>query len=94
MWIYPVQMKKIGMLSENPSSKHLSEIYVESKRKMTGSEEDEEEYNQAIVIDNGSDMIQAGFSGDNAPRAVFRPVVARPQNQSQALHRILLINRF
>ena len=82
MWIYPVQMKKFGMSSENPSSKQVSEIYVESKRNMTDSEEDEEEYNQAIVIDNGSDMTKAGFSGDDAPRAVFHPVGARPQNQT------------
>jgi actin-related protein len=26
---------------------------------------------QAIVIDNGSSLSKAGFSGDDAPRAVF-----------------------
>jgi actin-related protein len=28
------------------------------------------EEKQALVIDNGSGMIKAGFSGDDAPRAV------------------------
>ena len=27
--------------------------------------------NQAVVIDNGSGMVKAGFAGDDAPRAVF-----------------------
>lgn len=34
-----------------------------------------------IVIDNGSGMIKAGFSGDNAPRAVFPSIVGRPRHQ-------------
>ena len=32
-----------------------------------------------LVIDNGSSMIRAGFSGDDAPRAVFPPKVGRPR---------------
>ena len=36
----------------------------------------------AIVIDNGSSMIKAGFAGDDAPRAVFPSVVGRPRQQS------------
>jgi actin-related protein len=32
----------------------------------------------AIVIDNGSGMVKAGFSGEDAPRAVFPAVVGRP----------------
>ena len=35
----------------------------------------------AIVIDSGSGTVKAGFSGDDAPRAVFPPVVGRPSNQ-------------
>lgn len=34
----------------------------------------------AIVIDNGSGMCKAGFSGDDAPRAVFPSIVGRPKN--------------
>ena len=32
-----------------------------------------------IVIDNGSGMCKAGFSGDDAPRAVFPSIVGRPR---------------
>lgn len=33
---------------------------------------------QALVIDNGSGMVKAGFAGDDAPRAVFPSIVGRP----------------
>ena len=36
---------------------------------------------QALVIDNGSSMMKAGFAGDDAPRAVFPSVVGRPRYQ-------------
>ncbi len=31
----------------------------------------------ALVIDNGSGMMKAGFAGDDAPRAVFPSIVGR-----------------
>ena len=34
-----------------------------------------EEEQAALVVDNGSYMIKAGFSGDDTPRAVFPTVV-------------------
>lgn len=39
---------------------------------------DEDEV-QAVVIDNGSGYVKAGFAGDNAPRAVIETVVGRPK---------------
>lgn len=36
---------------------------------------------QALVIDNGSGMMKAGFAGDDAPRAVFPSIVGRPRHQ-------------
>merc|ERR1719266_3037313 len=36
----------------------------------------------AVVLDNGSGMMKAGFAGDDAPRAVFPAVVGRPKHQS------------
>jgi actin-related protein len=33
---------------------------------------------QALVVDNGSGMVKAGFAGDDAPRAVFPSIVGRP----------------
>ncbi|KAL7632748.1 UNVERIFIED_CONTAM: hypothetical protein RMT77_016949 [Armadillidium vulgare] len=35
----------------------------------------------AIVVDNGSGMVKAGFAGDDAPRAVFPSIVGRPRHQ-------------
>lgn len=40
-----------------------------------------EEGPQALVIDNGSGMVKAGFAGDDAPRAVFPSIVGRPKMQ-------------
>ena len=34
----------------------------------------------ALVVDNGSGRIMAGFSGSNAPRAVFPSIVGRPRH--------------
>jgi actin-related protein len=36
---------------------------------------------QALVVDNGSGMVKAGFAGDDAPRAVFPSVVGRPRHK-------------
>ena len=41
---------------------------------------DGEDEVQAIVIDNGSGMVKAGFAGDDAPRAVFPSIVGRPKH--------------
>merc|ERR1711967_87032 len=35
----------------------------------------------AVVVDNGSGMVKAGFAGDDAPRAVFPSIVGRPRHQ-------------
>jgi len=43
-------------------------------------DDDDEEIN-ALVVDNGSGMVKAGFSGDDAPRAVFPSIVGRPRHQ-------------
>ena len=42
-----------------------------------------EEDVQTLVIDNGSGMIKAGFSGDEAPVSVFPSVVGRPKYRAQ-----------
>jgi len=48
---------------------------------MSQSDEDEGEEQQALVVDNGSGMVKAGFAGDDAPRAVFPSIVGRPKHQ-------------
>jgi actin-related protein len=35
---------------------------------------------QALVIDNGSGLVKAGFAGDDAPRAVFPSIIGRPRH--------------
>jgi len=39
----------------------------------------------AIVVDNGSGMVKAGFSGDDAPSAVFASIVGKPKNLSHMI---------
>jgi len=46
----------------------------------SGSEAEGEDQ-QALVVDNGSGMVKAGFAGDDAPRAVFPSIVGRPRHQ-------------
>jgi actin-related protein len=36
----------------------------------------------ALVVDNGSGMVKSGFSGDDAPRAVFPSIVGRAKHQA------------
>jgi actin, other eukaryote len=40
------------------------------------------EEQQTVVIDNGSGVVKAGFSGEDAPRAIFPSIVGRPKNIS------------
>jgi len=44
------------------------------------SEEDEGQAN--LVVDNGSGMVKSGFSGDDAPRAVFPSIIGRPRHSN------------
>eukprot|EP00441_Pelagodinium_beii_P003130 CAMPEP_0197704004 /NCGR_PEP_ID=MMETSP1338-20131121/125720_1 /TAXON_ID=43686 ORGANISM="Pelagodinium beii, Strain RCC1491" /NCGR_SAMPLE_ID=MMETSP1338 /ASSEMBLY_ACC=CAM_ASM_000754 /LENGTH=380 /DNA_ID=CAMNT_0043287903 /DNA_START=74 /DNA_END=1216 /DNA_ORIENTATION=+ len=37
---------------------------------------------QALVVDNGSGMVKAGFAGDDAPRAVFPSITGKPKTAS------------
>ena len=39
----------------------------------------------ALVVDNGSGMCKAGFTGEDAPRSVFSSVVGRPRYYQEAL---------
>jgi len=44
---------------------------------MDGGDED----SAALVVDNGSGMVKAGFAGDDAPRSVFPSIVGRPKHK-------------
>lgn len=37
---------------------------------------------RAIVIDNGSEVIRAGFSGEDAPQTIMQSVYGKPKNGS------------
>ncbi|OAG29895.1 actin beta/gamma 1 [Nematocida displodere] len=39
-----------------------------------------DEAKRALVVDNGSGMCKAGFSGDDAPRAVFPSIIGKPRH--------------
>jgi len=41
----------------------------------------DEEVQAAIVVDNGTGQMKAGFSGDDAPKCVFPSVVGRPRHE-------------
>jgi len=45
------------------------------------SDYEDEEGSHAVVVDNGSGMVKAGFSGDDAPRSVFPSITGRPRQQ-------------
>ena len=38
------------------------------------------EDSQILVVDNGSGVTKAGFSGEDAPRSIFPSIVGRPKN--------------
>ena len=40
-----------------------------------------DEESQGVVIDNGSGMCKAGFSGDDSPKAAFPSIVGRPKSE-------------
>jgi actin, other eukaryote len=38
------------------------------------------EDNQILVIDTGSGVVKAGFSGEDAPKSIFPSIIGRPKN--------------
>jgi len=53
----------------------------------------EEEEQAALVVDNGSGMVKAGFAGEEGPRAVFPAIVGRPKTQ-QTMHGVTQKNEY
>merc|ERR1712121_311621 len=49
-----------------------------SSTKFNMADEDEQ---AAVVVDNGTGQMKAGFSGDDAPKCVFPSVVGRPRHE-------------
>merc|ERR1712042_384444 len=65
------------LLQEQSSSS--PKTFVDSKPNLKMCDDEE---SAALVIDNGSGMVKAGFAGDDAPRAVFPSVIGRPRHVS------------
>lgn len=55
----------------------------------------DDEETTALVCDNGSGLVKAGFAGDDAPRAVFPSIVGRPRHQVTLIapHSLIPIQR-
>jgi len=51
-----------------------------SKQGSVGKSSLMQEDQTALVVDNGSGMVKAGFSGDDSPRAIFPSIVGRPKH--------------
>jgi len=70
--------------SKTKSSRRLGDDDDEPDNEAADDEaaDDEAAEVQALVIDNGSGMVKAGFSGDDAPRAIFPSIVGRPKHQA------------
>merc|ERR1719424_37552 len=56
----------------------LPVVVMMTSRSLTQSSMADDEV-AALVCDNGSGMVKAGFAGDDAPRAVFPSVIGRPR---------------
>merc|ERR1719474_300123 len=48
----------------------------------SGSDDSHDDSSKAIVIDNGSGTLKAGFARNDAPAIVFPSIVGRPRNKS------------
>ncbi len=44
-----------------------------------------EEEHRAIVVDNGSCMIKAGYAGEDVPPIIFPSIVGRPKHADRML---------
>jgi actin-related protein len=70
-----------GCLLASVSSDRVSaSVHRHKQRKDDGTQYSEggDSAAGALVVDNGSGMVKAGFAGDDAPRAVFPSIVGRP----------------
>lgn len=55
---------------------------------------DIENLDSAIVIDNGSGMVKAGFSGEDSPRCVFPSIIGRPKYKNMMKFASNKFNKF
>jgi len=79
--------KTQGLPADNHALTLLQKIKAQKGAKKAGrrlegdTDGDGEEEIKAVVVDNGSGMVKAGFAGDDAPRATFPSIVGRPRHK-------------
>ncbi|KAJ6227058.1 actin-7-related [Anaeramoeba flamelloides] len=61
------------------SKETINYSYMKISKSQKTAENSSSEPNQGLMLDLGSSMIQAGFCGDDAPRAVFPTIIGRPK---------------
>ncbi|KAJ8416065.1 hypothetical protein AAFF_G00380870 [Aldrovandia affinis] len=82
-----LQCVELERLKSKPSFEFfLRANYEHYLQEQTGSTEEptkmcDDDETTALVCDNGSGLVKAGFAGDDAPRAVFPSIVGRPRHQ-------------
>jgi actin len=59
---------------------------------MSGSDDDPA--NMAVVLDNGSGMVKAGFAGEEVPQVIFPAIVGRPKPGVTGIHGAPLKNEY
>jgi hypothetical protein len=47
---------------------------------------------QVVVLEPGTSLFRAGFAGDDAPRAVFPPLIGRPRHRGTQLLLLFLLH--
>ena len=68
-------------VANTPAPRQRGKLPEAHTRRMSDSgDSDSDSGDEAVVIDNGSATIKAGFAGDDAPRAVFPAIVGWPRH--------------
>ena len=85
-WDKPLssELLDVGTMEEEAENLDIATVVGQNTTAahVNGAEEPEEEDDDVnpLVIHVGSNFIQAGFSGDDAPRAVFSTTIGRPKH--------------
>ena len=75
--VVKMQDELLKMMQGLPTNTRAREMLSLLQKGEVGSQRKEE--SPALVVDNGSGMVKAGFAGDDAPRSVFPSIVGRPK---------------
>ena len=68
-----------SLVSVNCKGRRRSSRTANKQKSFSWNHAIEDDECHSVVCDNGSGMVKAGFSGDDAPRCVFPSIVGRPK---------------